>query len=101
MVETSNSWGVKKQMRFTVEDLADYEEKVLRKYPILKNYNPIIDYPYKNEKIGRLTIEIDDLDALVDLQNELEEEIILRNDYEIGVYNDAKDCLPMLEINNS
>lgn len=37
-------------MRFTVEDLANYGGVVLKKYPILEKYKPVIDYPYKNRK---------------------------------------------------
>ena len=60
-------------MRFTVEDFVDYGRIVLRKYPILKEFNPLVDYPYKNEKVSRLTIEISNINDLVKLQDELGE----------------------------
>lgn len=87
-------------MRFTVEDFVDYGRIVLRKYPILKEFNPLVDYPYKNEKVSRLTIEISNINDLVKLQDELGEGLLVRSDYD-AVYNNEKDILHVLEINNS
>mgnify|MGYP000020814996 FL=1 len=85
-------------MRFTVEDLANYGGVVLKKYPILEKYKPVIDYPYKNRKIDRLTIEISCLNDLIDLKEELDEEILLKDDYETNLYKNEKERLFMLEI---
>ena len=63
-------------MRFTVEDLADFGRIILQKYPILKEFNPLVDYPYENERISRLTIEIANINDLVRLQNELDEFLV-------------------------
>lgn len=87
-------------MRFTVEDWADFGRIVLQKYPILKEFNPLVDYPYKNERISRLTIEIANINDLVRLQNELGDELLVRSNYDTA-YNNGKDILPVLEINNS
>lgn len=85
-------------MRFTVEDLADFGRIVLQKYPVLKEFNPLVDYPYENERISRLTIEIANINDLVRLQNELDE-FLVRSEYGTS-YNNEKDILPVLEINN-
>ena len=84
-------------MRFTVEDFVDYGRIVLRKYPILKEFNPLVDYPYKNERVSRLTIEISNINDLVKLQDELGEGLLVRSDYD-AAYNNEKDILPVLEI---
>ena len=85
-------------MRFTVEDLANDGGVVLKRYPILEKYKPVIDYPYKNRKIDRLTIEISCLNDLIDLKEELDEEILLKDDYETNLYKNEKERLFMLEI---
>lgn len=85
-------------MRFAVEDLSNCGGAVLKRYPILEKYKPVIDYPYKNRKIDRLTIEINCLNDLIDLKEELDEEILLKDDYETNLYKDEKERLFMLEI---
>ena len=85
-------------MRFAVEDLSNYGGAILKRYPILEKYKPVIDYPYKNRKIDRLTIEINCLNDLIDLKEELDEEILLKDDYETNLYKDEKERLFMLEI---
>ncbi len=50
------------------------KEDVLKKYPILNNYDPFIDYPYINEDSARVVIEVDDL---VKLFEEIEQPIII------------------------
>ena len=87
-------------MRFTVEDLADFGRIILQKYPILKEFNPLVDYQYENERISRLTIEIVNINDLVRLQNDLDNELLVRSDCDT-TYNNEKDILPVLEINNS
>jgi hypothetical protein len=87
-------------MRFTVEDLADFGRIILQKYPILKEFNPLVDYPYENERISRLTIEIANINDLVRLQNDLDNELLVRSDCDT-TYNNEKDILHVLEINNS
>ena len=85
-------------MRFAVEDLANYGGVVLERYPILEKYKPVIDYPYKNRKIDRLTIEISCLNDLIDLKEELDEGILLRDDYETNLYKNEEERLFILEI---
>lgn len=86
------------KMRFVVEDLANYGGVVLKRYPILEKYKPVIDYPYKNRKIDRLTIEISCLNDLIDLKEELDEGILLKDDYETNLYKNEEERLFMLEI---
>lgn len=85
-------------MRFAVEDLANYGGVVLKRYPILEKYKPVVDHPYKNIKIDRLTIEISCLNDLIDLKEELDEGIMLKDDYETNLYKNEKERLFMLEI---
>lgn len=66
-------------MRFAIESARCYEsDKILSAYPILKEYNPKIDFPYKNEDSSRLTVEIADL---VKFRENIGQDIVLTNDY--------------------
>ena len=59
-------------------------------YPKLKEYNPVIDYPYPNPKADRLTVEVDDL---IKLYEDIGvNEIIISKDY------CSKDKLYSIEI---
>lgn len=70
-------------------------EDVLSKYPILHNYNPVIDYPYANPEAGRLTIEVADL---IKFYDDIGQEIIIGKDYGIDddlyyleIYDDYRE----------
>lgn len=66
-------------MRFAISRaLYDKPNKVLSAYPILKEYNPKIDFPYRNENLPRLTVEIADL---VKFHESIGQDIILTEDY--------------------
>ena len=52
-------------------------EDVLKKYPILNNYDPFIDYPYRNEKVARVVIEVDNITKLFE---EIGQPIIIDKD---------------------
>ena len=70
-------------------------EDIISKYPILKNYNPVIDYPYPNPQADRLTIEVNDLTKFYD---DIGEEIIIGKDscvkddlYSLEIYDDYRE----------
>lgn len=86
-------------MRFKIERPYFLGEDVLSKYPILMNYNPIIDYPYENKNTKRVTIELKSIEDLVRLHTELDQELIIGNEdycfndiigghYSILIYDD-------------
>ena len=66
-------------MRFKI-DRATYCEvdEILSEYPMLKEYDPKIDFPYNNKESPRLTVEITDL---VKFRKDIGEDIILTEDY--------------------
>lgn len=46
--------------------------KIIEKYPIIKNYKYEVDYPYANKVCPRLLVEIDDLVKFArDVSNEI------------------------------
>lgn len=66
-------------MRFAISrPFYNKPDEILSAYPILKEYNPKIDFPYRNEKASRLTVEIADL---VKFRESIGQDIILRGDY--------------------
>lgn len=66
-------------MRFAIESARCYEsDKILSAYPILKEYNPKIDFPYNNKEAPRLTVEITDL---VKFRESIGQDIILTEDH--------------------
>lgn len=84
-------------MRYRINCTSRWRSKdVLGKYPKLKEYNPVIDYPYPNPEADRLIVEVDDLikfyeDIGVD-------EIIIGKDscskdklYSIEIYDDYRE----------
>lgn len=85
-------------MRFKIESAWVYDKKILDKYPILKNYNMIIDHPYENKNTERVTIELKNIEDLIKLYNELKQELIIRDEdycfnnetrhYSILIYDD-------------
>lgn len=79
-------------MRFSLGCASIWENKdILDKYPILHNYNPIIDYPYPNPEASRLTIEVTDL---IKFYDDIKQEIIIgkdvcdKNIYSLVIYDD-------------
>ena len=86
-------------MRYRVCCSADWNcEYALKKYPILNQYDPIIDYPYPNPEVSRLTLEVPDL---IKFHNDVGQEIILRKDwhfehnetqlYTLEIYDDYRE----------
>ena len=66
-------------MRFAISrPFYDKPDEILSAYPILKEYNPKIDFPYRNENLPRLTVEIADL---VKFRESIGQDIILTGDY--------------------
>lgn len=71
-------------------------EDIISKYPVLKNYNPVVDYPYPNPQADRLTIEVDNL---IKFYEDIGvEEIIIGKDscskdesYSIEIYDDYRE----------
>ena len=71
-------------------------EDVLSKYPVVHNYNPVIDYPYPNPVVPRLTIEVPDL---IKFYDDIETEIIIGKDtngsnadlYYLEIYDDYRE----------
>lgn len=52
-------------------------ERIIEKYPVLKNYNMRIDHPYPDENAERIIIEVRDLRKFYD---DIQEEIIISRD---------------------
>lgn len=66
-------------MRFAISrPFYDKPDEILSAYPILKEYNPKIDFPYKNKKMPRLTVEITDL---VEFRKNVGQDIVLTEDW--------------------
>lgn len=66
-------------MRFAISrPFYNEPDEILSAYPILKEYNPKIDFPYRNEDSSRLTVEIADL---VKFRESIGQDIILTGDY--------------------
>lgn len=55
--------------------------KIIEKYPIIKNYKYEVDYPYQNKTYDRLLVEIDDL---VKFAKDINQEIIICLETDIG-----------------
>lgn len=80
-------------MRFTINRANYFNEpdNILSAYPVLKEYEPQIDFPYKNKKVPRLTVEITDL---VKFREAIEEDIVLSSEsnedgmLEVLIYDD-------------
>lgn len=68
-----------------------YDKDVLNKYPILKKYNPVVDYPYKNKSENRITIELKSIEDLLKLHNELRQDLIIRNE-DYCFDNESEHC---------
>ena len=79
-------------MRFTVNrSYFNEPDEILLAYPVLKEYELQIDFPYKNKKVPRLTVEITDL---VKFREAIEEDIVLSSEWtedgmlEVLIYDD-------------
>lgn len=53
------------------------DKTILDKYPIIQKYNPVLDHPYPNKNVERVTIDVDDL---IDFYYDIGYPIILEND---------------------
>ena len=84
-------------MRFTINRtwLSNNEpDETLTVYPILKEYEPEIDFPYENKTVARLTVEISSISKLLELQHGIGEEIILgefEGVYYLEIYDDYRE----------
>lgn len=66
-------------MRFAItRPIYDEPDEILSAYPVLKEYDFKIDYPYKNKKVPRLTAKIEDL---VKFRESIGEDIVLEDDF--------------------
>lgn len=66
-------------MRYALKCASVYwgDKTILDKYPIIQKYNPVLDHPYPNKDVKRVTIEVDDL---IDFYYDIGHPIILEND---------------------
>ena len=66
-------------MRFAINRACFNEpDDTLSAYPVLKEYEPKIDFPYKNKEAPRLTVKITDL---VKFREAIGEDIVLTSDW--------------------
>lgn len=86
-------------MKFRVESAFEIGEEVLKKYPVLKSYNASIDFPYENKKCSRLTIELNNIEDLIKLQCELNEELVIGEDY-MSDDSKGKDAFKLITIDD-
>ena len=66
-------------------------DRYIDKYPILKNYETRIEYPYPNTEAKRVVITIDDLKKFCD---DIGQEIVLSKDrdiYSVEIYDDYRE----------
>lgn len=79
-------------MRYSIECTSKWNAKdVIEKYPVINKYKPIIDHPYPNPEVGRLSIEVNNL---IDFYNDIGEEIILGKNgdmYYLEIYDDYRE----------
>lgn len=82
-------------MRFKIDRTwYDDANKILSVYPILKEYEPEIDFPYENKTVPRLTVEISSISKLLKLQQGIGKEIILgkfEGVYYLEIYDDYRE----------
>lgn len=67
-------------MRFVIRTAKIFEtpKNILDTYPVLKEYEPRIDFPYKDKKAPRLTVEITDL---IKFREDIGRDIVLTEDW--------------------
>lgn len=67
-------------MRFVIRtaELFETPKDILDAYPVLKEYEPRIDFPYKNKDRSRLTVEITDL---IKFREDIGQDIVLTEDW--------------------
>ena len=83
-------------MRYRLECTSKWKAKdIIKKYPVINKYNPIIDYPYPNPEKERLSVEINNI---IDFCDDIAEEIILGknylnddNMYYLEIYDDYRE----------
>ena len=84
-------------MRFTINRtwLSDNDPNViLSVYPILREYDSKIDFPYEDKTTPRLTIEVSSISELLELQKGIKEEIILgqfEGEYFLEIYDNYRE----------
>lgn len=84
-------------MRFTINRtwLSNNEpDEILSVYPILREYDSKIDFPYEDKTTPRLTIEVSSISKLLELQQGVGEEIILgkfEGDYYLEIYDNYRE----------
>lgn len=87
-------WG--QGVRYKLYCVSKWKAKdIIEKYPVVNNYNPIVDYPYPNLQAERLTIEVEDL---IKFYDDIGEEIIISKDYcnndgmySLKIYDDYRE----------
>ena len=83
-------------MRYRLECTSKWKAKdIIKKYPVINKYDPIIDYPYLNPEAERLSVEINNI---IDFCDDIAEEIILGknylnddNMYYLEIYDDYRE----------
>lgn len=83
-------------MRYRLECTSKWKAKdIIKKYPVINKYDPIIDYPYTNPEAERLSVEVNNI---IDFCDDIGEEIILgknylNNDnmYYLEIYDDYRE----------
>lgn len=82
-------------MRFEIDrPIHNEPDEILSAYPILKKYEPKIDFPYENKTVPRLTIEVSSISELLELQQGIKEEIILgqfEGEYFLEIYDNYRE----------
>lgn len=66
-------------MRYRLVCTSKWKAKdVIKKYPVINKYEPIIDHPYTNPEVERLSIKVNNL---IDFYDDIGEKIILGKNY--------------------
>lgn len=71
--------------------IGDDKEKIVNRYPVLKNYKLEIEHPYENPDAKRLVITVNNLRKFYD---DINREIILSKDddmYSLEIYDDYRE----------
>lgn len=72
-----------------------YGKEIIKEYPIINKYNPIIDHPYQNQQAERLIIDVDDL---LQFYHDIGKDIIIGED--INNVDDSGTRMYYLEIHD-
>lgn len=66
-------------MRYRLECTSKWKAKdIIKKYPVINKYDPIIDYPYTNPEAERLSVKVNNI---IDFRDDIGVEIILGKNY--------------------